>query len=73
MITSFLIREDEVPAVQNENSAHFQADTSYTRDLQNVDEGTAPLVTRKRRRATTDAKRKGLPDYYFNYEGGKPS
>lgn len=69
----FLVSEDEVRAAQDEFRAHFQTNTSHTRDIQNADEGTAPLVTRKRRRAITDVERKALRDHYFNYEGGKPS
>lgn len=69
----FLVSEDEVRAAQNEFRAHFQTNTSHTRDIQNADEGTAPLVTRKRRRAITDVERKVLRDHYFNYEGGKQS
>ena len=63
----------EVRAAQDEFCAHFQANTSHTRDVQNADEGIAPLVTRKRRRAITDVERKALRDHYFNYEGGKSS
>lgn len=70
---SFLVGRDEVRAAQDKFRAHFQINTSHTRDIQNADEGTAPLITRKRRRAIRDVKCKALRDHYFNYEGGKPS
>lgn len=68
----FLVSEDEVRAAQDEFRAHFQTNTSHTRKIQNANEGTASLVTCKRRRAITDIERKALRDHYFNYEGGKP-
>lgn len=41
--------------------------------VEDNDEGTEPLVTRKRRRAITDAERKALRDYYFDPVNGKPA
>lgn len=46
---SFLVSEDKVQAAQDKFRAHFQTNTSHTRDIQNANEGKAPLVTRKRR------------------------
>ena len=41
--------------------------------LEENDEGTEPLITRKRRRAITEAKRKSVQDYYFVPVNGKPA
>ncbi|MCJ1349067.1 hypothetical protein MMC31_007303, partial [Peltigera leucophlebia] len=41
--------------------------------VENNDEGTEPLVTRKSRRAITDAERKAVRDYYFDPANGKPA
>lgn len=41
--------------------------------LEDNDEGTEPLITRKPRRAITDAKRKSVRDYYFDPVNGKPA
>ena len=53
---SFLEEGNELRAAQEAFCSHFQAGTS----LQNRDEGTQPLATRKHRRTITDAKRKAL-------------
>lgn len=41
--------------------------------VENNDEGTELLVTRKRRRAITDTERKAVRDYYFDPANGKPA
>ena len=51
---------DEARAAQDEFRVHFQTNTSNTRDIQNANEGTTLLFTRKRRRAITDVERKAL-------------
>lgn len=68
----FFAGRNKAQEAKKEFHTHFQTSLPNTKDIQDADKTTTPVVTRKRRRAIIEIERKALQDYYFNYEKGKP-
>ena len=63
----FFVGRNKAQEAKKEFHTHFQTGLSNTKDIQDADKTTTPLVTRKRRQAIMEIEGKAIQDYYFNY------